>query len=161
MAIEAEKKKFCATGGGGGGGAWLNVVATNNRALPPQSVFRRCLCIKHLRAECQRDFDETFRQFSHSSLAADSSAAITPNVTAEDAFAVLRRFFFMFNGKQDRDRFRMVCRYLVASINCEKPALSYMSILQKTESVAVWRRQVLLVLRICVRYLQPLNPVSG
>jgi hypothetical protein len=123
----------------------------NNDGLPVQSFFRRCLCIKHLRAESQREFEETFRHFSY-------QTESEPAISAEEAFAALRNFFFMFNLKEDKDRFRRVCFYLIASIGCEKAQLSFMSILQKSQSVSVWRRQVLFILRICVRYLQPLNP---
>ncbi|OQV16517.1 Ubiquitin-protein ligase E3B [Hypsibius exemplaris] len=122
-------------------------------AILIQSLFRRCLCIKHLRAEQFREFDQIFP-----TAAAPIESTVTPAVTAEDAFAALRQFFFMFNAKEDRDRFRRVCQYLIASIGSDKSVYSYMSILQKTESVAVWRRQVLFILRICVGYLQPLRP---
>ncbi|XP_055328576.1 ubiquitin-protein ligase E3B-like isoform X2 [Paramacrobiotus metropolitanus] len=118
-----------------------------------QAFVRRCLCVKHLRAECQREFDETFRQYAVQN---DTS----PTVPVDDVFSMLREFFFMFNTKEDRERFRNVCYYLIASIGSEKPHLNYMSIMQKSESVAVWRRQVIMILKLCVHYLSALNPDS-
>lgn len=135
------------------GGTWISTVAAN-QGLPVQSFFRRCLCVKHLRAECQREFDEIFRQFSYANEA-------IPAFSAEDAFSMLRQFLFMFNLKEDRDRFRNVCYYLIASISCEKPQQNFMTVMQKSESVSLWRRIVLMILKICVRYLQPLNPENS
>lgn len=142
-----EKKSFKCVGGAG---AWVSTVA-NNHGLPVQSFFRRCLCIKHLRLEWQRDFDVTFRAYVGPTDAA-------PAVSAEDAYASLRQFFFMFNVKQDRDRFRSVCHYLLASIGCGVSKFNYMTILMNTELSRVWQRQILFILRICVRYLQTVQP---
>lgn len=83
----------------GPGVGWTAVVA-NKHGLPVQSFVRRCLCVKHLRAENQREFDEIFGQYAYTS-------ELPPTITAEDAFLTCDSSFSCIMEGMTRNGFGM------------------------------------------------------
>ncbi|KAK7087302.1 ubiquitin-protein ligase E3B-like isoform X2 [Littorina saxatilis] len=79
-------------------------------------------------------------------------------IPATELFAVTSRFLVVMNEKQDAKRFQYLCRFILASMDCENIKTCYASLAMTKTHVLAWIRQLKDVLWLCCSSLKTLRP---
>lgn len=99
------------------------------------------------------DFDDAFQNISM-----DTTNPI--HISLAPSFQMYRqitRLLFIWNKERDKDRFVKICRYLVRSLECESPKISYVGIALNKDHVMDWIEHMNNILWKCCMYLKDLK----
>uniref|UniRef100_A0A8C2Y919 Ubiquitin-protein ligase E3B n=1 Tax=Coturnix japonica TaxID=93934 RepID=A0A8C2Y919_COTJA len=116
-------------------------------AVQIQALVRRFLCRCHLQKEIRlEDFFE----------ATESGAS---KRSALSVFRIARKLLFVFNHKEDKERFEKLCRCILNSMDVEnEPKVWYVSLALSKDLTLLWIKQIKDILWFCCEFLKQLKP---
>lgn len=116
-----------------------------------QADVRGFLTRQRLSREVRAEVDQLFPE---------DVKSVTNRPLALDVFTVLKKFFMTFHEEDDHQRFKNICRHVVASMDDEGMKYCYVSVTLAKQHTLQWIRQIKILLGQCCRYLQNLKPES-
>lgn len=117
-------------------------------ALTIQAYTRGYFARKRLKDNIRQDFDETFTDFSEKSKLP----------VALDMYKIIRKFLFVINEDDDRERFEKICKYIITSIDSDSLKKSYISVAFNKDHAVAWIHHLKTLLWQCSIYLKSVKP---
>ncbi|XP_067137441.1 ubiquitin-protein ligase E3B isoform X2 [Centruroides vittatus] len=119
-------------------------------AICIQSHVRRYLTRLKLKSKIRKEFDEIFTEVREN----DGKTSLS----AYEMFKVIRKFLFILEEEEDKQRFETVCRYVITSMDNNSLQQSYISVALNKEEAVLWIQQIKALLWQCCIYLKHLKP---
>ncbi|POI35352.1 hypothetical protein CIB84_000898 [Bambusicola thoracicus] len=117
-------------------------------AVQIQALVRRFLCRCHLQKEIRREVEDFFG-------ATESGAS---KRSALSVFRIARKLLFVFNHKEDKERFEKLCRCILNSMDVEnEPKVWYVSLALSKDLTLLWIKQIKDILWFCCEFLKQLK----
>uniref|UniRef100_A0A8C9FCX5 HECT-type E3 ubiquitin transferase n=1 Tax=Pavo cristatus TaxID=9049 RepID=A0A8C9FCX5_PAVCR len=118
-------------------------------AVQIQALVRRFLCRCHLQKEIRREVEDFFGT-------TESGAS---KRSALSVFRIARKLLFVFNHKEDKERFEKLCRCILNSMDVEnEPKVWYVSLALSKDLTLLWIKQIKDILWFCCEFLKQLKP---
>uniref|UniRef100_A0A8B9CZJ1 Ubiquitin-protein ligase E3B n=1 Tax=Anser brachyrhynchus TaxID=132585 RepID=A0A8B9CZJ1_9AVES len=116
-------------------------------AVQIQALGRRFLCRCRLQREVRlEDF------FGANESASSKRSALS-------IFRIARKLLFVFNHKEDKERFEKLCRCILNSMDVEnEPKVWYVSLALSKDLTLLWIKQIKDILWFCCEFLKQLKP---
>ncbi|OXB62164.1 hypothetical protein ASZ78_015346, partial [Callipepla squamata] len=117
-------------------------------AVQIQALVRRFLCRCRLQKEIRREVEDFFG-------AAECGAS---KRSALSVFRIARKLLFVFNQKEDKERFEKLCRCILNSMDVEsEPKVWYVSLALSKDLTLLWIKQIKDILWFCCEFLKQLK----
>uniref|UniRef100_U3K255 Ubiquitin-protein ligase E3B n=1 Tax=Ficedula albicollis TaxID=59894 RepID=U3K255_FICAL len=118
-------------------------------AVQLQALVRRFLCRCHLQREIRREVEDFF----------ETNECGTNKRSALSVFRIARKLLFVFNPKEDKERFEKLCRCILNSMDVEnEPKVWYVSLALSKDLTLLWIKQIKDILWFCCEFLKQLKP---
>ncbi|XP_064612255.1 ubiquitin-protein ligase E3B-like [Liolophura sinensis] len=120
-----------------------------------QAWIRGNLHRKHFKADIRKALDELLN------VPSDAEQEYKPQLApALGVYQLIKRLLFIYNYKEDTQRFIFLCRYLLAGMNSDNLKECYVSMALLKAHVLSWIKQLKDVLMLCCDQLRTLRPES-
>ncbi|KAM4649412.1 ubiquitin-protein ligase E3B isoform 2-T3 [Amazona ochrocephala] len=118
-------------------------------AVLVQALVRRFLCRCRLQREIRREVEDFF----------GTNESGSSKRSALSVFRITRKLLFVFNPKEDRERFEKLCRCILNSMDAEnEPKVWYVSLALSKDLTLLWIKQIKDILWFCCEFLKQLKP---
>ncbi|XP_030915336.1 ubiquitin-protein ligase E3B isoform X2 [Geospiza fortis] len=118
-------------------------------AVQLQALVRRFLCRCHLQRDIRREVDDFF----------GTNECGSSKRSALSVFKIARKLLFVFNPKEDKERFEKLCRCILNSMDVEnEPKVWYVSLALSKDLTLLWIKQIKDILWFCCEFLKQLKP---
>ncbi|XP_068767778.1 ubiquitin-protein ligase E3B isoform X2 [Struthio camelus] len=118
-------------------------------AIQIQALVRRFLCRCHLQREIRREVEDFF----------EANESGSSKRSALSVFRIARKLLFVFNLKEDKERFEKLCRCILNSMDVEnEPKVWYVSLALSKDLTLLWIKQIKDILWFCCEFLKQLKP---
>ncbi|XP_050762491.1 ubiquitin-protein ligase E3B [Gymnogyps californianus] len=118
-------------------------------AVQVQALIRRFLCRCRLQREIRREVEDFF----------EANESGSSKRSALSIFRIARKLLFVFNHKEDKERFEKLCRCILNSMDVEnEPKVWYVSLALSKDLTLLWIKQIKDILWFCCEFLKQLKP---
>ncbi|XP_041891096.1 ubiquitin-protein ligase E3B isoform X2 [Corvus kubaryi] len=118
-------------------------------AVQLQALVRRFLCRCRLQREIRREVEDFF----------GTNECGSSKRSALSVFRIARKLLFVFNPKEDKERFEKLCRCILNSMDVEnEPKVWYVSLALSKDLTLLWIKQIKDILWFCCEFLKQLKP---
>ncbi|XP_075023638.1 ubiquitin-protein ligase E3B isoform X6 [Calonectris borealis] len=118
-------------------------------AVQIQALIRRFLCRCRLQREIRREVEDFF----------GANESGSSKRSALSIFRIARKLLFVFNHKEDKERFEKLCRCILNSMDVEnEPKVWYVSLALCKDLTLLWIKQIKDILWFCCEFLKQLKP---
>ncbi|KAM6340582.1 ubiquitin-protein ligase E3B isoform 4-T13 [Alca torda] len=118
-------------------------------AVQIQALIRRFLCRCRLQREIRREVEDFF----------GANESGSSKRSALSIFRIARKLLFVFNHKEDKERFEKLCRCILNSMDVEnEPKVWYVSLALSKDLTLLWIKQIKDILWFCCEFLKQLKP---
>ncbi|KAM9280870.1 ubiquitin-protein ligase E3B isoform 3-T4 [Morus bassanus] len=118
-------------------------------AVQIQALIRRFLCRCRLQKEIRREVEDFF----------GANESGSSKRSALSIFRIARKLLFVFNRKEDKERFEKLCRCILNSMDVEnEPKVWYVSLALSKDLTLLWIKQIKDILWFCCEFLKQLKP---
>jgi len=101
-----------------------------------QSVVRGWLVRVKVKKKIEQEFDKAFPPLE------SNASTVVPACPSLKAYKIAKRFIYFIGCETDNIRFERMIRYLVASLDSESPATSYIGVFLNKEHSVAWIKHV-------------------
>ncbi|KAJ7400697.1 Ubiquitin-protein ligase E3B [Pitangus sulphuratus] len=117
-------------------------------ALQLQALVRRFLCRCRLQRDIRKEVDDFF----------GTNESGSSKRSALSVFRIARKLLFVFNPKEDKERFEKLCRCILNSMDVEnEPKVWYVSLALSKDLTLLWIKQIKDILWFCCEFLKQLK----
>ncbi|KAM6052554.1 ubiquitin-protein ligase E3B isoform 2-T8 [Chlamydotis macqueenii] len=118
-------------------------------AVQIQALIRRFLCRCCLQREIRREVEDFF----------GANESGSNKRSALSVFRIARKLLFVFNQREDKERFEKLCRCILNSMDVEnEPKVWYVSLALSKDLTLLWIKQIKDILWFCCEFLKQLKP---
>ncbi|XP_030357133.1 ubiquitin-protein ligase E3B isoform X2 [Strigops habroptila] len=118
-------------------------------AVLVQALVRRFLCRCRLQREIRSEVEDFF----------GANESGSSKRSALSVFRIARKLLFVFNHKEDKERFEKLCRCILNSMDAEnEPKVWYVSLALSKDLTLLWIKQIKDILWFCCEFLKQLKP---
>ncbi|RMC05833.1 hypothetical protein DUI87_17376 [Hirundo rustica rustica] len=118
-------------------------------AVQLQALVRRFLCRCRLQREIRKEVEDFF----------GTNESGSSKRSALSVFRIARKLLFVFNPKEDKERFEKLCRCILSSMDVEnEPKVWYVSLALSKDLTLLWIKQIKDILWFCCEFLKQLKP---